>query len=116
MKYEELGPIDRDEAERTLAGQDAEAVSLALLRLALHDPDWRWVQEQCLRFVGHPDVWVRRNAATSLGHLARLHRQLDSSRVIPVLEKLKKDPEVASEAETALDDLTIFLRPRAIHQ
>ena len=110
MEYEELGPISRPEAARWLTAADVRKVSLALLRLALHDPDRAYVQEVCLSFASHPDVWVRRNTATALGHLARLHGHLDVERVKPVLADLAADPDVESWAEAALDDLNIFLK------
>ena len=115
MEHESLGPIALEEAEEALASGDAEAISMALLRLALNYADWRVVQEKCLAFTTHQDVWVRRNAATALGHLARLHRQVDTAVVIPALEALRSDPDVASWAEAALDDLAVFLRSGTSH-
>lgn len=110
-EYEELGPMGREGAEAAFARGVPEDVSRALLRLALHDDDWRWVQERCLELSGHPDVWVRRNSATALGHIARIHGQLDTARAVPVLEGLKEDEEVAAWAEDAL----VFLRPGRSH-
>jgi hypothetical protein len=110
VQHEELGPISVGRAEAILESGPAEAISLTLIRLALHHDDWRWVQGKCLEFVEHGDVWVRRNSATALGHLARLHGELDVTPVLAALQKLKLDPQVASWAEAAIDDLTIFLR------
>jgi hypothetical protein len=65
--------MPRAEAQAALAADDPDAVIHALLRTAYHDPDARWVQEQCLRFVRDPDWQVRHMAALGLSHLARLH-------------------------------------------
>jgi hypothetical protein len=42
MKYEEMSPISRDEAVDVLASGDTERISVALIRLALHDRDRKW--------------------------------------------------------------------------
>ena len=112
MQYEELGPISRPEAAAWLATDDPERIGRALLRLALHDADRVYVEGKCLSFASHPSIWVRRNVATALGHLARLHRHLDVVRVRPVLMELRSDADVAPWAETALDDLRISLTSR----
>jgi hypothetical protein len=44
-----------------------------------------------------------------LGHLARIHGQLDLERVEPRLRELRADPEVAGSAEDALDDIERFM-------
>ena len=48
-------------------------------------------------------------AVTSLGHIARIHRQLDLDKVLPVLEKLRSDPEIGGRVEDALDDIRKYL-------
>jgi hypothetical protein len=47
---------------------------------------------------------VRLLAATCLGHVARVYRQLDEKRVVPVLRRMG--------ATTALEDIEVFLHPR----
>ena len=107
--YEELATIDRDEAEAMFAagGRD---IGLALLRLALHWDDWAYVERRCLDFARHPDTWVRRNAATALGHLARIHGRLHVERVMPALMTLWADPDVSGWADDALDDVEMFCK------
>jgi hypothetical protein len=101
MNYGPLEPTTREEAERAFAGDDAEAIGRA---------DAAWVQEQCLRLASHRDVWVRRNVATSLGHLARLHGSLDLKRVLPLLQAWQREPAVAGAAADALDDIAVFMQ------
>lgn len=109
MKYQEIPARSRAEIEADLERGPAPEVIEALLSAALHDPDWRWVQAHCLRFARHEDPGVRGVAATCLGHLARLHRQLDLDAVVPVLEALRRDPQVVGPAEDALDDIETFI-------
>lgn len=109
-EYDDMPPITRTAAVNALNSGDPEAMSLALIRSAFHDPDWRWVQEQCLRLSTYPNLWVQRNCATCLGHIARLHGQLDTARVIPVLDMLAQYDDVASWAEAALEDVAVFIQ------
>lgn len=89
--YDSLLPLDKSEALGIIAAGDPAAIGTALLRLALHEADWRFVQDLCITLSDNPDVWVRRNCATALGHLARIHRRLDVDKV-PVLAKLERAP------------------------
>ncbi|MFI5716482.1 hypothetical protein [Nocardia sp. NPDC051750] len=111
MKYQELHPIDREEALAMLEAGDIRSVSQAILRLALHDPDDHWVTEQALNLLNSPEVGIRVVAATALGHTARIHRKVDE-RVVPALQQMLTDPETSGRAQDALDDIEMFaLRP-----
>lgn len=112
MVYEELAPISQEAAEAALASGDGEQIGRALLRLALHGPDWRLAEHQALRHLTHHDVWVRRNAATALGHVARLSGNLDIDSVVPALRALLSDPDVGGYAEDALSDIEVFMGVR----
>ena len=107
--YEQLDEIGRDEAEAAFAAGGRE-IGVVLLRLAMHWHDWAYVERRCLDFVRHPDVWVRRNAATALGHLARIHGRLHVERVMPALMTLWADPDVSGWADDALDDVETFCK------
>jgi hypothetical protein len=89
--------MGRAAAESALSGSDSAAICRALVDAALHDPDWAWVQEHCLRLLTSSDSEVRGVAATCLGHVARIHGMLDL------------DPEVRDRAEDALDDIQQFM-------
>jgi hypothetical protein len=109
---EDLGPISATAATRAIKSGDPREISLALLRLALHGPDWVRAEQLAREHVGHPDVWVRRNAATALGHIARVHGRLDVDASLRLLHALREDPEVTDWADAALDDFEIFLGVR----
>jgi hypothetical protein len=110
LRYHEVLPITRQEAEAAFAAGRPEALTDALLSIAYYEPDWRWVQERCLQYARHQDLWVRRTAITCFGHLARIHRDLDEGFVLPLLEELRRDSELAGWVEDALDDINHFLR------
>jgi hypothetical protein len=109
MKYEQPAPMSRADAERALQSPDPDELGAALLASALHDPDWRWVQEQCLHSLQHPSEQVRALALTCLGHVARIHGHLDMERVRPVLDALRAQPALAGRVEDVLDDIDMFV-------
>ncbi len=106
--YQEPERISREKAERILSSGSPTEICDALVGLAYHEPDWRWVQGQCLRFLGHPDEQVRGLAATCLGHVARIHGRVDKQLVVPALQRLLTDPEIGGRAEDALGDIRMF--------
>jgi hypothetical protein len=81
----------------------------ALLRLSLNGPDFAYAERMALEHASHPDVWVRRNAATALSHVARLHGSIDLDRVMQTLLSLMDDPEVSDWADYSLDELEIYM-------
>lgn len=93
--------------------------------LSLDPPEGVDVQSLCLRLSEHADIWVRGNAFTALGHLARVTGDLDPERVKPVLMAGLRDESgrVRGCAADAISDIRIFLgwkfphtRPRAPDQ
>ena len=111
-RYQDVPSLPREEAEALLANGTEQQLCEAIVSIALHDPDWRWVQTQCLRCVHHQSVAVRKAAALSLGHLARIHRVLEADVVLPVLYELARNPDTRGQAEDALDDIQTYLSAR----
>jgi hypothetical protein len=85
-------------------------MSDALLSAAYYEPDWRWAQNLCLDFLSHDDRALRGLAATCLGHVARIHRQLDVDVVLSRLATLKTDPFIGGSVQDALDDIRFYLK------
>jgi hypothetical protein len=110
MRYEEIDPIPRDQAETMLANGTSEDKTRALLSVALNGEDRTWVQQWCLDLLESDDPQVRRIAVVCLGHLARIHGEIDHATVVPRLRRLSSDPAVAGDAENALEDIEIFTR------
>jgi hypothetical protein len=109
VKYEAVVERDRAEIEILLRSSDKGDIERALLSAAYYDPEWRWVQTQCLRFTHHSEQNVRWIAAICLGHLARIHRQLDLELVLQRLTEMRADQLVKPAVEDALDDIRFFL-------
>ena len=109
MNYNDPKPIERTEAEALFRSGDAAVICDAMVRAVLNDPDPVWAESVCLRFISNSNVEVRGLAATCLGHIARIHGKLDLTKVIPILNRLTKDPEVGGRAEDALDDIRMHM-------
>ena len=112
MEYEEPTLIERKDAEVELASGNWEKISMALLRLSLHDSDPKWLEATLLPYLRHDHYWVRGVAAMCLGHVARLHGTLDLDTVIPAIRELLDDEarETRGKALDALDDIEIFMQ------
>jgi hypothetical protein len=102
--------LSRDVAIAKLAGTDRRARIDGLLSLALYDPDWKWVQHRSLELLHDPDVDVVATAVLALGHLGRLHGQLELDRVLRELETVKANEALAGRVADVLNDIDIFVR------
>lgn len=107
-EYREVVPVSKVAATKYLASNDTIVVRNTLVSLALHEPDWRWVQSRCLKSLHHEDGDVRRVAALCLGHLARIHGIIDRDLVLPALYALRDDPFARGGVADALDDIEMF--------
>ena len=109
MIFDEVKPITRLEAEAGFASGITGRICDSLIRVTYHDPDWRWVQNVCLRLVNHSNGEISGLAVSCLGHLARMHRVLDVEKVLPTLRKLREDPKISGRVDDALDDIKTYL-------
>ena len=106
-------PSTPAEVHAALDCGDLSAALDAMVGTALYcDGDWRELQELHLQLLGHEDHQVSALAATCLGHLARVYRQLDERRVVAALRRARSLPHIRGTADNALDDIRIFLHPR----
>jgi hypothetical protein len=110
VQYREVQKRDRPDIELLLRSPEKMDRLDALLSATYYDPEWRWVQSRCLEFLSHGDHEERGLAATCLGHLARIHKELDIELVLSRLSPLKNDPLVGSSVQDALDDIRFFLK------
>jgi hypothetical protein len=114
MEYRAPRPITREAAEEAFASGDRWRVCEALVDVAFFDPNWQWVESVCVRLSDASAVEVRAIALTCLGHLARIHRQLDLDLAAPVIRRGLADAQLAGQAQDALDDLIVFLGTDAL--
>lgn len=108
MRYEEPSDARWSDLATALLRQDEDGALNALLGAVLSEPDWRRSQGECLRLLGHAAPAVRRLAVTCLGHVARIHGQIDRPTVLAALNRMLSDPEVAGLVQDARDDIAQF--------
>ncbi len=103
--------MSRPEVEATLARDSPAEVRIAVLAAALHGEDRRWAEDICIRLSRHGDFNVRGNAMLGLAHLARIHRELDASKSLPVIQAglLDEHEYVRGQADDAADDVEQYL-------
>ncbi|MFN7922846.1 MAG: hypothetical protein U0Q16_22260 [Bryobacteraceae bacterium] len=106
-RYVPVPQRSREDLIAALKSEDPTAIHDALISAAYWD-EWKWAQDQCLAFADHPSETVRAASAYGLNLIAVFHAKLDLDIVLPVLEKLRQDPAVASYAEEALEDINHF--------
>ena len=111
MEYKNIEPIDKQTAEDAFESQKTEAICYALVAVAFYEQDWKWVQDKCLYFLQSNNPTVSGLAATCLGHVARIHRQLERRKVIDALRSLPEDSQIAGRVEDALDDIKMWVMP-----
>lgn len=109
MKFEQIKPISKVNAELVFkSGVDNDIVEV-LIRLAYHHNDWRWVQSKCLHYVENDNDSLKQTAILCLGHLARIHKQLDIEIVMPIVDRLKSQSNLQGRIEDFLDDVSIYI-------
>jgi hypothetical protein len=109
MKYVKYEPVNRDQAA-TMLNMGTNEIKEALLRLALYDDDWIWVETLCLSFLDYPDLEVKKIAIQCLGHLARIHKCLHLDLLLPKLNLLSHIKELDAVINDVLDDVEIFVK------
>ena len=111
LKYEEIPKWTRDAVEQALRDDDPNFLLQAVVAIAMHDADWRYAQDLCVRLSSHPHFNVRGNAVLGFGHIARVHGRLDRAIVQPIIVAALHDANdyVRGHGVDAADDTTHFL-------
>jgi hypothetical protein len=109
-QYEHIAFVSHADAEAALESGNLELMARTLIALGLHDSDWRWVQQQCLRFLSHSSEIVVSAAVLSLAHTARVNQSIDKDVVVPALQALVADSRYAGKIQDALDDIDVFVK------
>ena len=112
MKYEEIPVLGKAEIERQLMSADPLEVARALLSAALNVADRHWVEELCISKIASGDDNIRSAAITSFMHLARIHRELDTERIFPILARYHAEPEFQGLIDDALEEISFYLQKK----
>lgn len=110
MQHQQPGPRTRSEIDTDVMSADPAVISTALISAALHDADRAYVEALIVKFLQHPDPWVRGVSAIAAGHVARIHHALATTIIVPLIEALLADSQTRGKAQDALEDIRTFLR------
>lgn len=108
-EYKEPEQKSREELLQRFSSGNSNEICDALISMAFYDNDWKWSQDQCLYFLEHTDPDVRGVAASCLGHIARIHNNLDRELVENALTTHLKDKNISGKVQDALDDIQMFM-------
>ena len=109
LKFKNPEQLNRHQLKEIFLAGSTDEICSALVAMAFYDEDWKWSQDQCLRFLEHPEWEIRAVAATCLGHIARIHSRLDKELVEQLLKKHMSDEKIAGYIDNALDDINWFI-------
>ncbi len=101
--------MSREEISQFFSSNKKNEICDALISMAFYDKDWKWSQDQCLHFLSHPDADVKGVAVSCLGHIARIHRQLDREVVEKALKEHLHDKIISDRVNDALEDIETYL-------
>jgi hypothetical protein len=108
LKYEEVEFIPHTALETEVESGDPTRISRALYSASRSEDDWKWAQDQCLRFLNSEHASVRWTAATCLGDLALFKRPIDAVEVLDALAGVRQDKTIADPVEFSIDLLKQF--------
>jgi len=101
---------DRKIAEKQLFSENTETICQTLLEITFNDSDWQWLQNTLLNLLeNNRNLDVKRLTITCLGHTARIHRNIDKDKVVPILENYLLIPELNGTVLDTFDDFDVFL-------
>ena len=109
MDYKESPEINKKDAEAAFASGNVKSICEALVSISLYEKDGKWAQNKCLEFLGSENSEIKAVAVTGLGHIARVHRQLDKEKVLAALASNQYDVAIAGQIEDAIDDINMFV-------
>ncbi|QYJ21362.1 hypothetical protein KYT87_27895 [Achromobacter sp. ES-001] len=109
MDYKDYPKINRNDAEIAFASGDVRSICEALVSVSLYGEDGKWAQNKCLEFLRSENSDIKGVAAIGLGHIARVHRQLDKEKVLAALRRHQHDVAISGQVEDAIDDINMFV-------
>lgn len=101
----------KQKLEAMLRSENTTIATDALLYLCFNIDDPEWIQVKCVEVIEkHRNDDVRGLALTCIGHVARMHKVINKTLVIPVLLEKLKHSRLSGRAQDALDDIDVFIK------
>jgi hypothetical protein len=108
LQYRDPERVALQEAIEVFRTRRVDETVRTLLGMSLNGQNLDFVLSWCLFFLGHVDDRLAGAAAVSIGHLARVHRHMNTDVVIPALEMVRDEGRIAGQVGDALEDISLF--------
>jgi hypothetical protein len=106
LKYVPVRRRSREQISLELRSGDPKIIHDALISAGYWDDDWKWAQEQLLRFADNENEAILWGVAMGLGYIAIFHGEIDVQVVQPILARMKKaHPSIADVIENTEEDI-----------
>jgi hypothetical protein len=103
LRYEEVEFVSHEALHSEVESGDPARISKALYSASRYEDDWKWTQDQCLRFLKSEHLSVRWTAATCLGDLAFFKRPIEAVKVLEALLNARQDPTIADPVQFSMN-------------
>ncbi|TDQ22657.1 hypothetical protein [Tenacibaculum caenipelagi] len=109
MKYESYNFQSKEEVNELLSSNNNDEIISALVGAINGIEDRVFLEDICCRFVNHEDFWVSKTAISSLGDIARIYKFIDLEKIIPILQKNKRE-NLKPVIDEVISDIKIFTK------
>lgn len=101
---------NKKELEVMLKSQNVDVVIDALMYLCFNVADREWVLQKCIDAVNEGlNNDIKGLGVTCIGHVARIYKDIDRSKIIPFLESKLQDASLVGRVQDALQDIEKFI-------
>ena len=108
--YENPRSIAKEAAEAILLKGNSSEMCSALMSIALYEKDLSQAQDLVFPNFLSTNKDIAQAAITSVGHLARLHGQIDLDRLNFLLERMIYKAELSGNIEDMFNDIEVFCK------
>ena len=109
-KYIDYYDFDLDRVNELLKSTNVNDKLDALLYTVLGSGDYETSDMLIFQFVNNDEISLKRNAVLCIGHLVRIHKQIDVEKYLPILNNILsgQDEFLVDNAEHTLNDIWIY--------
>jgi len=117
-KYVDYYDFDADRVNELLNSTNVNDKLDALLYTVLGSGDYQTSNKLIFQFVNSDEIDLKRNAVLCIGHLVRIHKQIDLEKYLPILDNILSDQDefLVDNAEDTLNDIWIFFDKKKIRK
>lgn len=102
--------IENSIREILLCDEDIEFCCKLLLKITFNCDNWKWIQDICIDVINsNREKNLCGLAVTCIGHLARIHGNIEKDKVYDFLNNQKENPYIKDRIDGAIDDINMFV-------